>query len=115
MTTIRDVFAALVCAIAAGGAAAQSYQGGLRGAVRDANAVVPGADVTLVSEETGASRATVTNGAGEYAFPSVVPGTYTVRASLTGFKTFEDHGIRIGTQEFVTLDLRLQVGRSESR
>ena len=33
-----------------------------------------------------------------------------VRASLAGFKTYESRGIRIGTQEFLTLDLPLEVG-----
>ena len=36
--------------------AAQTYQGALRGAVRDAQGVIPGAEVTLVNEDTNASR-----------------------------------------------------------
>jgi hypothetical protein len=35
---------------------------------------------------------------------------YTLRASLAGFKTFESRGIRVGTQEFLTLDLALEAG-----
>ncbi len=92
------------------GLGAQTYQGGVRGAVRDANGVVPGADVTLVNEETTVARTTVSNAVGEYAFPNVVPAVYTVRASVSGFKTFESRGIRVGTQEFLTLDLSLEVG-----
>ena len=91
-------------------ASGQTYQGGLRGAVRDANGVVPGADVALINEETNVTRATVTNAAGEYAFPNAVPGVYTVRAALAGFRTFESRGIIIGTQDFLTLDLPLEVG-----
>ena len=68
-------------------ASAQTYQGGFRGAVRDANGVVPGADVVLINEDTNLTRATVTNDVGEYAFPNALPGVYTVRASLSGFKT----------------------------
>jgi hypothetical protein len=89
---------------------AQGFQGGLRGAVRDPNGVVPGAEVTLVNEQTNAKRATTSNDVGEYAFTNVLPGTYTVRASLAGFKTHESKGIRVGTQEFLTLDLTLEVG-----
>src|SRR5688572_22605093 len=89
---------------------AQTYQGGLRGAVRDANGLVPGADVVLVNEENGLPRTTITNEAGEYSFSNVLPGLYTVRASLAGFRTFESRGVRIGTQDFITLDLRLEVG-----
>ena len=89
---------------------AQTYQGGVRGAVRDANGVVPGADVTLVNEDTNLGRTTVSNAVGEYAFPNVIPGIYTVSASLSGFKTFESRGIRVGTQDFLTLDLSLEIG-----
>ena len=72
-----------------GEATAQTFQGGLRGAVKDAQGVIPGATVTLTNEGTGVSRDTVTNESGEYSFPALDPGTYTVKASVTGFKTFE--------------------------
>ncbi len=48
--------------------AAQSYQGGLRGAVRDASGVLPGAELTLINEDTTLKRTTVTNDVGEFAF-----------------------------------------------
>jgi len=92
---------------------AQTYHGGLRGAVRESGGVVPGVSVTLRSEATGISRSTQTNHAGEYAYVTVEPGTYTLRASMQGFKTIESKGIRIGTQQFVTLDLTLEVGALE--
>jgi hypothetical protein len=92
------------------GATGQTYQGGLRGAARDPGGVVPGVEVTLINDQTGLSRSTVTNAQGEYTFANVLPGTYTVRASLTGFKTVERKSIRIGTQQFIILDLALEVG-----
>jgi hypothetical protein len=67
--------------------AAQTFTGGLRGAVRDANGIVPGVTVELVNEATGISRQAVTNDQGEYNFAAVQPGNYTVKASLTGFRT----------------------------
>ncbi len=87
--------AALVVCVAAGVAGAQSFQGGLRGTVRDAQGVIPGVTVTLVNEENGVARDTLSNDAGEYSFPGVVPGIYTVRSSLTGFKRFERNGARM--------------------
>src|SRR3954462_8447945 len=92
---------------------AQSFQGGLRGVVKDPQGVIPGATVTLVNESNGVSRETVTNGVGEYSFPAIEPSTYTVRASVQGFKTFERKGVRIGTQEFIGLDIQLEVGGLE--
>src|SRR4051812_3507224 len=73
---------------------AQSFQGGLRGTLKDdGGAIVPGVTVTLVNDATNISRETVSNAAGEYAFAAVTPGTYTVRAALQGFKTFERKGL----------------------
>ena len=92
-------------------AAAQTFTGGLRGAVQDANGVVPGVTVELVNEATAIPREAVTNDQGEYIFAAVPPGTYTVKASLTGFKTYENKGVRIGAQQFITLDVALDVGQ----
>jgi hypothetical protein len=89
---------------------AQTYHGGLRGLVREQGAVVPGAGVDLINEATNVSRHTQTNNVGEYAFINVDPATYTVKVSMQGFKTIENKGVRIGTQQFVTLDFALEVG-----
>jgi hypothetical protein len=94
----------------AGSAMAQSFQGGLRGAVRDAQGVIPGVTVTLTNEANGVSRETISNESGEYSFPALDPSNYSVKATVQGFKTFERLGIRIGAQQFVTLDITLEVG-----
>ena len=46
--------------VLASGAEAQTFQGGLRGAVKDAQGVVPGVTVTLINEQTNISLNTVT-------------------------------------------------------
>jgi trimeric autotransporter adhesin len=55
----------------------------------------------------------VTNDRGEYSFPAVDPSTYTVKCEVQGFKTFERKGVRISTQQFVGLDIALEVGALE--
>jgi hypothetical protein len=90
---------------------AQTFTGGVRGTVTDAGGVIPGVTVTLVNEGTNASRETVSNEQGGYDFSAVNPGTYTIKASLSGFKAYENRGIRVGTQQFVTMDIRLEVGQ----
>ena len=89
---------------------AQSYHAGVRGAVRDAGGVLVGVDVVLLNEETAAARDTVTNSSGEYAFPGIPPGRYTIRATLAGFKTFESRAISVGTDDALRLDVVLEVG-----
>jgi hypothetical protein len=91
----------------------QSFQGALRGVVKDAQGIIPGVTVTLVNESTNISRETVTNETGEYSFPAVEPSTYTVKVSLQGFRSFERTGVRIGTQQNVGLDVVLEVGTLE--
>src|SRR5262249_7177939 len=94
---------------------AQTYHGGLRGAVRDPDGVTPGVSVTLTNESTNATRHTTTNAAGEYAFVNVDPGTYTLKVSMTGYKTIESKNIHIGTQQFLTMDLTPEVGKLDEQ
>jgi hypothetical protein len=109
------MFCSLLLVIAASSVAirGQSYQGGLRGAVRDAaGAIVPGVNLALINEETNTARSAVTNGDGEYAFANVLPGLYTLTVTRGGYKKYEHKSIRIGTQEFITLDVKLEVGQT---
>jgi len=105
--------AALLVAAGVAVAGAQQFTGGVRGEVRDPNGVIPGVTVTLVNEATNISREVVTNAVGQYNFPAVPPGTYTLKTQLTGYKTFESKGLIVGTQQFITIDVTLQVGALE--
>jgi hypothetical protein len=110
---LRVASVLVLAMVLAATAAAQTFTGGLRGAVRDANGVIPGVTVQLVNEATGQAREAVSNEQGEFSFSAVPPGTYTVRASLTGFKAYENRQVRIGAQQFLTLDIGLEVGALE--
>ncbi len=64
------------------------------GTVQDpTGAVVPGAQVSLINEATQDTRVAVTSDAGFFAFPSLVPGTYSVKAVAKGFVPREFTGI----------------------
>ena len=61
----------------------------LSGVVTDpSGAVVPGAQVTLHSLATGLDRQIVTDSAGLYIAPSLVPGDYQVQVKASGFSQF---------------------------
>jgi hypothetical protein len=93
-----------------GVAQAQSYMGGVRGAVKDASGVLPGAEVVLTNEGTQAVRTGQTNESGEYVFTAVEPGSYALKATLAGYRTRTQTGITVATQQFITLDFTLEVG-----
>jgi hypothetical protein len=92
-------------------ASAQTYQGGVRGAVRDADGgVLPGTAVTLTNAQTGATRTSVTNERGEYVFASVAPGTYNLGVELSGFAPFLREALEVGVATFFVQDVTMQVG-----
>ena len=105
--------AILTVALGSVPATAQQFTGGVRGAVRDANGVVPGVAVTLTNESTNISRDVTTNDVGQYNFPAVPPGTYALKVQLTGYKTYESKGLIVGTQQFITADVTLEIGAIE--
>src|SRR5688572_28770079 len=81
-------------------AGAQSFQGGVRGTVKDAQGVIPGATVSLINQATKATRETLTNDVGEYSFPAIDPTRYTLRIQVPGFKLYENQNLQVGTQQF---------------
>ena len=90
---------------------AQSFNGGVRGTVQDpTGAAIAGAKVTLTNVGTGEVHTGTTNNDGGFEFTALVPATYTLVAESTSFKKFERTNILVGTQEFVIVDVKLEVG-----
>lgn len=102
---------ALWLCVAAGLAWAQDPRGAITGTVMDAtNAVIPGVAVRATNVETGVSASAVSNAAGVYHIPFLLPGTYRVTAELTGFKRFVREGIEVRVGETVGLPIQMEVG-----
>ena len=98
----------------AGTASAQDYRARVQGAVLDeSKAALPGVVVTLKNDATGVSVDRVSDGQGRYLFDFVEPGTYSIVASLEGFKRAEQRNIRVQQRGDVTADLMLPVGGHE--
>ncbi len=94
------------------GVFAQSYQGGVRGIIQDpGGATIAGAKVALRNDATGVVRASLTNSLGEYAFSQVDPATYSLSVESPGFKRLNRTGVVINTQEFLTVDLMMELGQ----
>src|SRR6185436_18346990 len=87
--------------------------GEITGEVKDqSGAVAAGAAITVTNTATNVSRSTVTNTAGVYSFPNLVPGTYQVKVVVPGFDTVVKNGIELQVQASVRADFDLKVGTS---
>ena len=86
----------------------------ISGVVRDsAGGVVPGVTVIVTEDATGRTFEAVTNTDGRYQVSALGAGSYTVSASLAGFKTAVAKGLRVAPGQPVTVPLTLEVGRLE--
>ncbi len=92
----------------------QSTGGRILGRVTDpSSAVLAGVQVTVTNEATEVSRNTTTSGNGDYGFPQVPVGTYTISFDLTGFKTNVRKEVHVELNQVVTLNAVLQVGEAK--
>src|SRR5437667_1749785 len=93
--------------------AGQSITGTVSGTVTDVNgAVIPGAKVTLISDQKGSVRTVATNEDGRFAFAAQQPGVYTLKIEQVGFQTLERNGVVLSANENLALsDLKLQTGQ----
>ena len=84
----------------------------LTGTVEDqSGGVIPGAQVTLTNEATKFAIAGTSNSVGLYAFPSLTPGLYDIRATAKGFKAAEVTDIALNAGDVKTIPaLSLTVG-----
>jgi hypothetical protein len=82
------------------------------GTVEDqSGGVIPGAQVTLTNESTKFASVETSNGVGLYAFPSLTPGTYDIKASAKGFKASEVTGVVLNAGDVRAVPaLQLTVG-----
>lgn len=90
---------------------AQTSNGAIVGVITDSSgSALASATVTITSVETGAVRTTLTNQEGLYRIESVLPGTYNISASASGFGTTVNKGLEVPGTAIVTASLVLKVG-----
>ncbi len=93
--------------------AAQSSGAALAGRVTDEQGgVLPGATITARATSTGLSRSATTGRDGMYRFPALPVDSYTVGASLSGFKTVAEEGVALDVAKTRALDFVLPVARA---
>src|SRR5215471_14473152 len=89
----------------------QTTSTAILGTVTDpTGAVVTGAKVTLLQVQTGIKRTEATSSTGDYTFPLLDPGEYTVTVEAKGFKTETVRDINLELNLRARIDVHLQVG-----
>src|SRR5512133_3239912 len=102
---------ALVTTVLATPSHAQILYGSIVGQVTDPQkAALPGVTVVAVNSGTGLKLETVTDEIGNYTFRNLLPGTYNVSASLTGFKELKQTGIPVSAGNPKRIDITLPLG-----
>jgi hypothetical protein len=116
MGVLGRVTVVMACLIGSALPAVAQGVGGIGGTVTDqSGAVMPGATVTLSNPlgSLGGNQTTVTDERGAFQFSRLVPGTYTVRAEISGFSPATQEGIVVNADVTARVDMRLQVGALE--
>ena len=89
---------------------AQSNTGNLVGTASDATGVIPGATVVVTDNNTHKERTVTTGTQGEFTVPQLDVGTYTVKITAPGHKTFIATDVKIDVGKDYALNPTLEVG-----
>jgi hypothetical protein len=94
----------------------QTTLGGITGTVTDSSgAVISGATVTLVGDETKLNRTQTTSTTGSYSFVNLPIGTYTLSFTQQGFESQNIPSIPVQANRTATVNAELKIGNvSES-
>ena len=103
----RVLLALLFAALCFGQSTTQSIQG----IVTDpSGAAIAGAKVTVTNQGTNVSLTAVSNDTGNYTFPLLIVGDYTVKCEMTGFKNEVVRNLRLETAAQLRQNFKLDVG-----
>ena len=101
------VLVPILCAVAM----AQESRGTIAGTVSDPQgASIPGAVVAARNVGTNLEAKTTTNESGVYVLPFLNTGSYTVTATVAGFKSAVKDRVDVGLGQRLQLDFRMEVG-----
>ncbi len=89
----------------------QTPSGEISGTAVDTSGLaVPGVTITLVNQATNVVRTVQTNESGLYVITAIPPGTYDLKAELSGFGTVERKNLVVQVGSAIRIALTLQVG-----
>jgi hypothetical protein len=74
------------------------------------NAVIQGASVKVTNVAQGTVVSLVSNEAGLYRAPYLIPGTYQVAAEAPGFRKHVRDGVSVRINETIEINVQLELG-----
>ena len=93
---------------------AQGTGGRVLGRISDpTGAVLSGVKVTATNEATGVTHDSSSNDSGDFAFPDLPVGTYSLTFDLTGFKKAVRRSIALDVNQVITLNMTMQLGQQQ--
>jgi hypothetical protein len=111
----RLALAALLAAGSLAGAAnAQALYGSIVGNVTDPQGgILRGVSVTITNTGTGLKLETTTDESGSYVFRNLLPGTYNMTLSHSGFKEMQQSDVIVTAGNPKRVDVMLQIGAAQ--
>ena len=76
-------------------------------------ALLPGATVVATNEASGQYRETVSSTDGTFSMIALMPGTYELTATLSGFKKYQRAAVRVEVGKATAIDISLPLGGVE--
>jgi hypothetical protein len=103
----------ILASLAALSLAQTAGTGAIAGTITDPNgAVVAGASISAIDVTTGEKRTSVSSSTGTYLVPLLLPATYRVEVSKSGFKLSVNADIPVHITETTTVNVKLAIGAS---
>jgi len=92
----------------------QGTGGRILGRIADpSGAVLSGVKVTAANDATGVKHDATSNDSGDYVFPDLPVGAYSLTFDLTGFKKIVRHGVTLDVNQVATLNITMQLGATQ--
>jgi hypothetical protein len=109
-------FCIAVCLCATEANSQTTGSGSIQGTVADSTgAVIPAASVTITQALTHVTLTTKTSSGGNYAFPNINVGTYSLTVTAPGFETYTSTGNILEVGSSIAINAKLAVGNTDTK
>ena len=111
---MQKVSSVILCLFAAAATLTAQARGTIRGTVSDSSgAVIPTVSVTALNVDTGTKQRAVADEAGNYTFPYLQVGNYTVSVERSGFRKSETTGVRVNVATVSDVNVTLAIATTD--